>query len=157
MDGNLETSDDFELAKAVENPSTGKFRGFFTSLEHSKERLARLLELHRKDERRCTFLATDPTFPNSDAAWVAMVRRVVEAISDWSKYLEWIQIVSIESRDQFLVQLQAQVAEANFIPGMREMRPSDDTLSKLLPSLEEQQRKILGSRPLSDLVVELIS
>lgn len=149
----LQTAEDFELARAIDEPSTGQYRNFFNSLDESRASMARLLELHRKDKRDCTFRDTDdPTFPSSNAIWVAYVRKIVDAINDWSQYQEWVQVVSTEDRDRIAAQT------AGWPSGtIRGRRPTDAELVGMLPPMEEQQKKILGTRGLSDMITEQLS
>lgn len=160
LNTNLQTGADFELAQAIREPSTGRFRNFFQSIEDAKASMGRVLELHRKDQNDCTFRGIDPTFPTSESQCVAVVHAIVNAIHDWSQYQEWVQIVSTDVRDELVEELQEkqaalQAAKQPFT--MRDLRPPREKLEQMLPSLEEQRRKILGMREFSDVVVELLA
>ncbi|KAK5996929.1 hypothetical protein PT974_02276 [Cladobotryum mycophilum] len=157
----LDTNEDFEIKKESEKSPTGNFQGMFGSIEMARQKRNRLLDMYRKPRDCCTFPAEDATFPGTDAEMLLVVKRLFDAINDWSDFREWSQALKSDMRNQVIEGLRQSILVGDGVdpaarPGdvpVDELRPSPDKLVELLPPLHTQQKRILG-RVLNDQMVE---
>jgi hypothetical protein len=142
-------------------PATASFQTYFSNEVDAEEKYQRYLDLYRKLPDECTFPSNDDTFPKSDVAKQALVKKLFDAISDWGSYREWPQVVSTEMRDRFIDNWLAKnpgatgLSQRISIPA-EELRPSPEELARMAPPLGRQQAIVL-SRELNDQMVEWIS
>jgi hypothetical protein len=80
---------EFALA---EDPAPADGGLHFSSLNQFKEALGRASHLLNKPVGDCTTPATDPSFPRTDEEMRALVLKVKQAMTDWSNYIEWMQV-----------------------------------------------------------------
>ncbi|KOS22975.1 hypothetical protein ESCO_003673 [Escovopsis weberi] len=156
----LDTSEDFEIKKDSEKSPTGAFQDLFQSTEMARQKRDRLLDMYQKPRDCCTFPPDDATFPATDAQKALVVRRLFEAINDWSDFREWSQALKCDQRNRVMEDLRRSIAARAEMEGssvgdisVDELRPSAARLAALLPPLRTQQKRILG-RLLSDQTVE---
>ncbi|PTB79069.1 hypothetical protein M440DRAFT_1436439 [Trichoderma longibrachiatum ATCC 18648] len=158
----VDNSEDFEIQKDSEMPPTGVYQGYFQNRDEARRKLQRLLEMYRKPKENCSYPSNDDTFPVTDAGKIAYIKKLFDAINDWSNFREWSQALKTEDRNRIIDRLRrghaggdngdnGDNAEADI--SLDDMRPSPQELEAILPPLEAQQKKILG-RLLSDQTVE---
>ncbi|UNI20507.1 hypothetical protein JDV02_006586 [Purpureocillium takamizusanense] len=133
---------------------TGQWQGHYRSLDEARIARMTLQKIYSKPPHECTSPVDDDSFPTSDNAWVRVVRQIFDAIMDWRYILEWKSALDREGKAKAMGML-SQNGEEESCPGL-EPRPSACDLEKLLPSREEQQRRILGQVP-SDQTIELVA
>lgn len=162
-----QTPEDCRISAAQMGSTSGKWTGYFQDTQDAKDKLARWLGFHRKLSSFCSFPHNDDTFPSTPEETQRLVKMVFSAITDWSNYREWTQAVEVSVKDNFIDELLAERRERhpkNFDEpyeslkevSMEELRPSSQELLRILPSLQEQQKKILG-REEPDITWEWIS
>ena len=152
--------DDWQLMTAHGEKAKGQFRGYFSSFEDARIKRERLVELHFKDRKDCTFLETDATFPRTIEEQKDYVRMIFDAITDWNDYQEWTQALDTETRERYIEKMIDKMITAGEIAADEEISISRlgnrNELQKILPSLERQQKKVL-SRDLNDQTAEWLS
>ncbi|POR36359.1 Uncharacterized protein TPAR_03451 [Tolypocladium paradoxum] len=145
-----------DMAEIQKKTPTRQFPGLFTSAAAANDALAVFQNLYRKPLRECTTPIEDESFPGSDEEMVAVVKSVFEAIVDWSYILEWKSALSREAKSQVARKLSAKGSGKEAKPDLDGLRPSPQELEKLLPSIDVQQKMILGQIP-SDQTIEWVS
>ncbi len=138
------TTAESSLVQELDSVGTGIYKGRIRSDKDAQNSEAQYMHLFRKRPELCTFPGTDGTFPNTDAAKMAVVRVLFENICDWGYYREMRQALSEASR---------QVWDAHV-----EARPSvsEAYMRSLMPPKNVQQRRVLGMT-LSDITIETLS
>lgn len=152
-----------DLAKAHKKSPARRFPGLFASAAEANEALESLQSLYRKPLKECTTPIEDETFPGTDGETVAVVKQVFEAIVDWSYILEWKSALSREAKAQVAAMSAKDGGKDSgndsgkeATPSLDGFRPSPEELKELLPSIDVQQKLILGQIP-SDQTVEWVS
>ncbi|KAL7937332.1 hypothetical protein V8C35DRAFT_331184 [Trichoderma chlorosporum] len=152
----VDNSEDFEIQKDSELAPTGVYQAYFRTVDVSRKKLQRLLELYRKPRESCSFPSTDDTFPTSDEDKMVYIKNLFDAISDWSHFREWPQALKTEERNRIMDSMRRKQAgndDGGADISLDDLRPSQEELESLLPPLQDQQKKILG-RLLSDQTIE---
>ncbi|RDA83646.1 hypothetical protein CP532_4677 [Ophiocordyceps camponoti-leonardi (nom. inval.)] len=146
------------LAEQGALPQTRRFPGLFSNAEAANRAMNDLQNAWRMPKADYTTPADDASFPATDADMVAVVAKVFDAISDWSHVTEWKNTLPRHDRARITGELVARSCGGLdvFHSNSEGLRPSDSELAGILPSLEVQQKKILGQVP-SDQAIECIS
>ncbi|KAI9163887.1 hypothetical protein HJFPF1_05517 [Paramyrothecium foliicola] len=156
-----QTQEELDLEANGRTPATAQFQAYFSNEVDAAEKFQRSMELYRKLPEQCTFPADDRTFPQTDEAKKELVKKIFDAINDWSSYREWPQVVSVEARDRFIDEWLVKNASppkssAHTVIPADELRPDPEELARMVPSLKKQQTIVI-SRELNDQMVEWIS
>lgn len=154
---------EFALA---EDPAAADSGLRFGSLNQFKEALGRASHLLNKPVVDCTTPATDPSFPRTDEEMRALVLKVKQAMTDWSNYIEWMQVAPDNVRLARSNELVDKITHHESMKkGPRRVAPSENALSieDLLPprhireaymqDIAYAQHKVLN-RVLNDLAAE---
>ncbi|RDA89881.1 hypothetical protein CP533_6649 [Ophiocordyceps camponoti-saundersi (nom. inval.)] len=146
------------LAEQSALPQTRRFPGFFANADAANRAMNDLQNAWRMPKTDYTTPADDASFPATDADMVAVVANVFDAISDWSHVTEWKNTLPRDERARITEKLVARSSGGLDVyhSNTEGLRPTDPELANLLPSLEVQQKKILGQVP-SDQAIECIS
>lgn len=136
------------------------FQGLFNNEAAVKQRLEAMLRQHRKETSGCTSPDNDSTFPKSDDEYQEKVRRVFDAICDWSYILEWRAVLPKNEEGDIITRLiQARPdAQQHIVTEtlLENFTPTKEELASILPPVETQQQKVLRQIP-DDETIEMIS
>ena len=143
------------------DPPTRKFKSIFRSADDARSTLKAFIQLHKKPAKDCSFPESDSTFPSCNQEKIVHVRHVFDAICDWSYILEWKAVLPRQKRGHVIAQLAASREKIRQAKGQDKTftdkdRPTEEELATVLPSIEEQQRRVLSQIP-SDQTIEWIS
>ncbi|ODA82734.1 hypothetical protein RJ55_01243 [Drechmeria coniospora] len=147
-----------DLATKAKELQTGTFQGLFVDATAAENALMELGNLYRKPLRDVTVPAEDATFPTTADEMTAVVKKVFDAIMDWSYILEWKAAVSRNDKLRIMKRLTSAGGgtDHGLDVGPEGLRPPVEELLAILPSVKLQQQRILGQVP-SDLIIELVS
>ncbi|OAQ62152.1 hypothetical protein VFPPC_07183 [Pochonia chlamydosporia 170] len=141
--------------------SSRTFQGLFNNETAVKQRLEAMLQQHRKETLGCTSPDNDSTFPQSDDEYQEKVRRVFDAICDWSYILEWRAVLPKNEEDDIitrLIQARSDAQQQHILTEtlLENFTPTKEELASILPPVENQQQKVLRQIP-DDETIEMIS
>ncbi|KID87336.1 hypothetical protein MGU_05746 [Metarhizium guizhouense ARSEF 977] len=145
--------------KSKESP-TRVFQELFESKHHADKSLETIMELHRKPVSDCSFPADDESFPKTDEEYRQRVRQVFDAICDWSYILEWRTVLPKGEENRISAEFSQDRPERRQGESMddppADFMPTEAELVKMLPPVEDQQRRVLRQIP-NDQTIEWIS
>lgn len=145
--------------KSKESP-TRVFQELFKSKHHADKSLETIIELHRKPVSDCSFPADDESFPKTDEEYRQRVRQVFDAICDWSHILEWRTVLPKGQENRISAEFSQDRPERRQGESMddplADFMPTEAELVKILPPVEDQQRRVLRQIP-NDQTIEWIS
>lgn len=141
---------------------TRQFPSIFPTADVAKHALERFVQSHQKPFKDCSFPETDETFPNTDEERLGVVKSVFDAICDWSHILEWKAALPRKNRKAVLESLvAARASSAGNAANARkssieDIQPTAEELASVMPSIEVQQKLVLGQVP-SDQTIEWLA
>ncbi|KIE02400.1 hypothetical protein MAJ_01434, partial [Metarhizium majus ARSEF 297] len=145
--------------KSKESP-TRVFQELFENKHHADKSLETIMELHRKQVSDCSFPADDESFPKTDEEYRQRVRQVFDAICDWSYILEWRTVLAKGEENRISAEFSQDRPERRQGESMDDLpadfMPTEAELVKMLPPVEDQQRRVLRQIP-NDQTIEWIS
>lgn len=150
-----------ELRRLTKEAPTRQFQNIFKSAGEANESFQSILTFDRRPSAECTFPPEDASFPLTAGDHIVSVKRVFDAICDWSSIWEWKAVLPKGEENWIIARLQDARSESNFedvtiLPGAEDFIPTPEELVGILPPVEVQQQKVLRQIP-SDQTIELIS